>query len=57
MGDVVFGMQLPVQAQSKLMAQPWEADASRQLRAGDPSALDAYEAHDRIVAGIFLDHV
>jgi hypothetical protein len=38
-------------------SEPWEADASRQLRAGNPTALDAYEAHDRIVAGIFDDHV
>jgi conjugative relaxase-like TrwC/TraI family protein len=37
--------------------QPWEAEASRELRAGDPRALDVYEAHDRIVAGAFLDHV
>jgi conjugative relaxase-like TrwC/TraI family protein len=35
----------------------WEAEASRQLRAGDPAALDAYEAHDRILAGPFGDHV
>ena len=35
----------------------WEAAASLQLRPGDPGALDAYEAHDRIVAGTFLDHV
>ena len=31
--------------------EPWEAAASLQLRAGNPSALDAYEAHGRIVAG------
>jgi conjugative relaxase-like TrwC/TraI family protein len=35
----------------------WEAAASLQLRTGDPGALDAYEAHDRIAAGTFLDHV
>ncbi len=35
----------------------WEAAASLQLRTGDPRALDAYEAHDRIVAGTFGDHV
>ena len=35
----------------------WEAAASLQLRTGDPGALDAYEAHDRIVAGTFDDHV
>jgi hypothetical protein len=34
-----------------------EADASRQLRVGDLKAVDAYEAHDRIVAGLFDDHV
>jgi conjugative relaxase-like TrwC/TraI family protein len=37
--------------------EPWEADASRQLRAGEPDAFDAYEAHGRIVAGTFVDHV
>jgi conjugative relaxase-like TrwC/TraI family protein len=37
--------------------EPWQAEASRQLRAGDPRALDAYEAHGRIVAGAFGDHV
>ena len=35
----------------------WEAAASLQLRAGNPRALDAYEAHGRIVAGPFLDHL
>ncbi len=35
----------------------WEADASLQLRSGDPAALDAYEAHDRIVAGDLEDHL
>jgi conjugative relaxase-like TrwC/TraI family protein len=34
----------------------WEAAASLQLRAGDPAALDAYLAHDRIVAGRFEQH-
>ena len=29
----------------------WEAAASLQLRSGDPRAFDAYEAHDRIIAG------
>ncbi len=37
--------------------QPWEAAASLQLRAGDPVAFDAYEAHGRIVAGPFADHL
>ncbi|MDQ6696078.1 MAG: AAA family ATPase [Actinomycetota bacterium] len=37
--------------------QPWEAAASLQLRAGNPMALDAYEAHDRIVVGPFEDHL
>jgi conjugative relaxase-like TrwC/TraI family protein len=36
---------------------PWEAAASLQLRAGDPAALDAYEAHGRIVAGTLDDHL
>lgn len=31
----------------------WEAAASLRLRHGDPRALDAYLAHDRIVAGTF----
>ena len=35
----------------------WEAAASLQLRAGNPRALDAYEAHDRIVAGPLEDHL
>ena len=29
----------------------WEAAAPLQLRSGDPRALDAYEAHDRIIPG------
>ena len=37
--------------------QRWEAAASLQLRAGDVGALDAYEAHQRIVAGPFDEHV
>ena len=37
--------------------EPWEADASRQLRAGQPEALDAYETHNRILAGTFGDHI
>jgi conjugative relaxase-like TrwC/TraI family protein len=37
--------------------EPWEAAASLQLRAGDTRALDAYEAHDRIVAGPIDDHL
>ena len=36
---------------------PWEAAASLQLRAGDPRALDAYEAHGRIVAGTLDAHL
>ena len=35
----------------------WEAAASLQLRRGDPAALDAYEAHGRIVAGTLDDHL
>ena len=35
----------------------WEATASLQLRSGDPTALDAYEAHGRIVAGSLDDHL
>jgi conjugative relaxase-like TrwC/TraI family protein len=31
----------------------WEAAASLQLRRGDPRALDAYFAHDRVKAGTF----
>ncbi len=35
----------------------WEAAASLQLRRGDPAALDAYEAHGRIVAGTLDAHL
>jgi conjugative relaxase-like TrwC/TraI family protein len=35
----------------------WEAEASLQLRAGDPRALDAYEAHGRIVPGSLEEHL
>ena len=37
--------------------EPWEATASLALREGDPRALDAYEAHDRIVPGSIDDHL
>ena len=36
---------------------PWEAAASLQLRCGDPSAFDAYEAHGRIIPGTLDDHL
>jgi conjugative relaxase-like TrwC/TraI family protein len=35
----------------------WEAAASLQLRSGDPRALDAYEAHHRIIPGTLADHL
>jgi conjugative relaxase-like TrwC/TraI family protein len=35
----------------------WEATASLQLRSGDPRALDAYAAHDRIIPGTIEDHL
>jgi hypothetical protein len=35
----------------------WEAEASLQLRVGDPRALDAYEAHGRIRAGTIEEHL
>jgi conjugative relaxase-like TrwC/TraI family protein len=35
----------------------WEAAASLKLRSGDPRALDAYEAHDRIIPGCLDDHL
>ncbi|MBA3605826.1 MAG: relaxase domain-containing protein, partial [Acidimicrobiia bacterium] len=35
----------------------WEAEASLLLRAGDPRALDAYEAHDRIIPGTLDEHL
>jgi conjugative relaxase-like TrwC/TraI family protein len=38
-------------------AQPWEARASLQLRVGDPQALEAYQAHDRIVPGTLEEHL
>jgi ATP-dependent exoDNAse (exonuclease V) alpha subunit len=31
--------------------QPWEAQASLQLRAGNPQAIDVYDQHDRIHSG------
>jgi hypothetical protein len=37
--------------------EAWEAAASLQMRAGNPSALDAYQAHGRIVAGPLDDHL
>ena len=36
---------------------PWEAAASLQLRHGNPRALDAYLAHDRIIAGPLVEHL
>jgi conjugative relaxase-like TrwC/TraI family protein len=35
----------------------WEADASLQLRAGEPAALDRYEAHGRIQPGTLDEHL
>jgi conjugative relaxase-like TrwC/TraI family protein len=35
----------------------WEADASRQLRAGEPAALDRYQEHGRIQPGILDEHL
>ena len=35
----------------------WEAAASLQLRHGDPRALDAYEAHGRIIPGTLVEHL
>ena len=35
----------------------WEAAASLLLRAGDPHAFDAYEAHGRIIAGTLDTHL
>jgi conjugative relaxase-like TrwC/TraI family protein len=35
----------------------WEAEASLQLRVGDPRALDAYQAHGRIRAGTIEEHL
>jgi conjugative relaxase-like TrwC/TraI family protein len=35
----------------------WEAEASLQLRVGDPRALDAYQAHGRIRAGTIAEHL
>ncbi len=37
--------------------EPWEADASLLLRQGDPRALDIYQAHGRIRAGTFVEHL
>ncbi len=35
----------------------WEAAASLKLRHGDPTGLDAYAAHDRIIAAPFAEHL
>jgi conjugative relaxase-like TrwC/TraI family protein len=37
--------------------EPWEAAASLKLRQGDPRALDAYIAHDRVHPGSFEEHL
>jgi hypothetical protein len=37
--------------------QPWEAAASLQLRHGNPTVLDTYEAHGRIKAGTLAEHL
>lgn len=42
MGDIVYGMQLPVQAQSKLMAMEWEAGAGSAELAAVARAADAH---------------
>ena len=36
---------------------PWEAEASLHIRVGDPQALDAYQAHDRIAPGTLEQHL
>ena len=36
---------------------PWEAAASLQFRHGDPRALDAYQAHARIIPGTLVEHL
>jgi conjugative relaxase-like TrwC/TraI family protein len=38
-------------------AHVWEAEASLQLRVGDPRALDVYQAHGRIRAGTIDEHL
>ena len=53
MSDVVFGMQLPVQAQSKLMAQEWEPDAgptelAAVARAADANGFDYVSVCDHV---------
>jgi ATP-dependent exoDNAse (exonuclease V) alpha subunit len=35
---------------------PWEATASLKLRHGDPSGLDAYFEHGRVIAGTLAEH-
>jgi hypothetical protein len=35
----------------------WEAEASLMLRAGNPNALDCYEAHGRIIPGTLDEHL
>lgn len=53
MSDVVFGMQLPVQAQSKLMAQEWEptsgpAEMAAVARAADANGFDYVSVCDHV---------
>ena len=38
-------------------ANQWEAAASLKLRHGDPRALDAYQAHGRIIPGSLVEHL
>ena len=53
MSDVVFGMQLPVQAQSKMMAQEWEPEAgppelAAVARAADAAGFDYVSVCDHV---------
>ena len=41
---------------STTRSAPWEAAASLKLRHGDPSGLDAYFDHGRVIAGTLAEH-
>jgi len=45
------GDPVPELTDVRRFVEAWEREASTGLRAGQPSALDAYEAHDRILGG------
>jgi hypothetical protein len=42
---------------ARRFTQPWEREATTRLRVGDPAAVDAYLAHDRVTEGSHDDMV